>query len=378
VSAALRLTLVAVALLASTALAQACPTRTSWPTADWTSAPVDATAKAAAISALETYAFTLKLPDASREGIRTDGLLIIKNGKLVYEKYARGFDATKRHISWSAAKSISSALMGVAVKQGVARLSDSICKYLSGYSGKVCDITVGNVITFSSGLAWQEGYEHESYQTSSVISMFFGVGHRDHLKHILSHAIVAAPGAQWMYSTGDAELLAGLAKSALTSVAGKDAFWTLLFDKIGMSRTTLEEDERGTPNGGSHVFATPRDFAKFGYLFLNDGCWNGERLLPAGWVASSTTISAAFRASASADEDQPSGYMWWLNQPLPERSKPRPWADVPDDAYAAEGHWGQFIIVVPSEDVVIVRTGDDRNTGVSLNTLIKLSLEVAR
>ena len=366
-------------LLPAVALAQNCPTRASWPTSDWPKATVDATAKAAELKALEDFAFTLVGKDSERKGFRTEGMVIIKNGTIVYERYARGFDETKLHISWSVAKSFSSALVGVAVKQGALQLDDSICRYLPEYEGTPqCAITVKDAITFGTALGWQEEYENQSYQVSSVISMLFGSGHRDQLRHILTHKLVAEPGKRWSYSTGDAELASAVAKRALAKSHGQDAFWTLMLDKIGMQNATFEEDAKGTPLGGSMVFATVRDFAKFGFFFLNDGCWNGERLLPEGWVKASTTTSDVFTASAPDSESTPSGYSWWLNQASPARNKPKPWADVPDDTYAALGHWGQRIIVVPSEDLVVVRVGDDRDGSIDVNELLKLSLAVAR
>ncbi|MEW6431129.1 MAG: serine hydrolase [Myxococcota bacterium] len=366
------------ALVALSAVAQSstCPSRPSWPTDGWPVKPVDATAKKNELERLESFAFTLLEPDSARKGIRTDGLVIIKNGAIIYERYGRGFTETNKHISWSVAKSVSSALIGVAVKQGALRLDDSICEYLRGYSGQaVCGITVKHALTFATGLAWQEEYEDKGYQVSSVISMLFGVGHRDQLRHILTHRQATRPGEQWLYSTGDAELASAVAKGALERKVGKGAFWKLLFDKLGM-KATLEEDVLGTPLGGSMVYATPRDFAKFGWLFINDGCWDGERLLPEGWVKDSTTISEAFEKYATADEKTPSGYAWWLNQPA--HGNPKPWPDAPDDTYAALGHWGQRIIVIPSEDIVIVRTGDDREGSVDVNELLKYALPVAR
>ena len=373
----MRALLVALTLSSSLALAQNCPTRPTWPTTEW---PKNlAAGKETQIKALEDFAFTLTGKDSERLGYRTEGLVIIKNGAIVYERYARGFDETKRHLSWSVAKSISSALVGVAVKQGVLELDDGICQYLSEFEGSPqCAITVKDAITFGTALGWQEEYEDQSYQVSSVISMLFGSGHRDQLKHILTHKLVAEPGKRWSYSTGDAELASALAKRALAKGLGKDVFWKLLFDPIGMPRATFEEDAKGTPLGGSMVWATPRDFAKFGYLFLNDGCWAGERILPEGWVAASTTPSDVFVATAPDDEKTPSGYSWWLNRPVPSQNKPMPWPDIPEDTYAALGHWGQRIIVVPSQDVIVVRVGDDRDGSIDVNELAKLSLAVTR
>ncbi|MEW5741787.1 MAG: serine hydrolase [Myxococcota bacterium] len=367
--------------LAAPALAQTCPTRPSWPTDDWPVQLVDPVAKQAEIKALEDFAFTLVGEDSERKGYRTNALVIIKGGNIVYERYGRGFTANNRHLSWSVAKSVSSALIGVAVQQRALKLSDSICDYVRGFSGtSVCGITVKHAITFATGIAWQEEYEGapEGYQVSSVIAMLYGEGHRDQLRFVLSHRAATAPGDQWLYSTGDAHVVAAVAKGALDRKVGKRAFWTHLFEKIGMKRVVFEEDAKGTPLGGSMVYATPRDYAKFGWLFLNDGCWAGERILPEGWVTDSTTPSEAFVKHATAADDEPSGYAWWLNRPVPEHSAPKPWPDAPDDAYAAQGHWGQRIVVIPSEDVVIVRTGDDREGSIPINELIKYSLPVAR
>lgn len=374
----LKLGVALAAVGSSAALAQsACPTRASWPTAEWPQNPVDKTAKAAELKALEDFAFTLVGEDKERKGYRTNSLLIIKHGEIVYERYARGFDETKRHISWSVAKSFSSALVGIAAGQGLLSLDDSICQTVTEYAGtEKCAITVRDVITFGTGLDWQEEYENSTYQVSSVLALLFGEGHRDQLRHILDHRLAGEPGKMWRYSTGDAQLASLVAKRALAKAHGNDAFWKLLFEPIGMKSAVLEEDLRGTPQGGSMVFATPRDFARFGYLFLNDGCWNGARVVPEGWVPASIEPSDVFTGFASVSEKTPSGYSWWLNATVPPRMKP--WPEIPDDVYAAQGHWGQRIIVVPSLDIVIVRTGDDREGSIPVNELTKFSLAVAR
>ncbi|MBL8938193.1 MAG: serine hydrolase, partial [Archangium sp.] len=369
-----RIVIGTIVLLASLAQAQQCRARASWPTEKWPEALVNATAKAAEIKALEDYAFTIVGKPEERKGYRTNGLVVVKNGAIVYEKYARGWDENKRHLSWSVAKSVSSTLVGVAVNQGLMTLDESLCKQLPEYQSDpvVCGITVKNIITFGSGLQWQEEYEDAGYQVSSVLAMLLGSGHKDQIKHVLTHRKLHEPGTQFVYSTGDAHVVGTLAKRALTAKHGANAFWTQLFEPIGMKRVVFEEDPAGNPLGGSYVYATPRDFAKLGYLMLNDGCWNDQRLLPVGWVQQATAVSDTFRANrgdcANATpageyklpcEDTPNGYMWWLNRP-PAAGVDKPWKDAPDDTYAALGHWGQRIIVIPSEDLVIMRTGDDR------------------
>ncbi len=365
--------------LSGAALAAPCTerARTPWPTVDWSEELVDPVAKAAPLKALEDYLFTLTGTDAERKGLRTDGLVIIHNGALVYERYARGFDATKRHISWSVAKSVSSTLIGVAVQQGALTLEDSICDHLPGAPASACEIQVKHLLTFGSGLHWQEAYEHSGYQASSVISMLFGEGHRDQVGFALGHKVDAAPGSKFVYSTGEAHVLATVARNALAKAHGKDAFWTLLFEKIGMKRVVMEEDPKGGVLGGAFLYATPRDYAKLGYLMQNDGCWDGQRVLPEGWVQAATTPSPTFLADPKG-KSTPAGYMWWLNRPIPEHGIEKPWKDAPEDTFVADGHWGQYIIVIPSQGLVIVRTGDDRAADAPQNELIKRVMEVVR
>ncbi len=365
------------AVLSSCAAAAApCATGVNYPGEDWPTRSVK-DSRAAQIKSLEDYAFTLTGADDERLGLRTDGLVIIKGGELIYEKYARGYGPTNRHLSWSVAKSVSSALTGVAVQQGALTLDQSLCLSVSGQRREVCRITVGNLLEFASGLDWQEEYEKQTYQVSSVIAMLFGEGHLDMLNFITGHRFFGEPGKVWRYSTAEATLLATVAKSALVQKLGADWAWTGLFDVLGMKDVVLEEDVKGTPLGGSHLFATPRDYARFGYLYLHDGCWNGARVLPEDWVTKSVEPSASFASSAPSTEDTPNGRMWWLNR-VSGPAKVKPWKDAPDDAYSAIGHWGQYVVVVPSADVVIVRTGDDREDSVDLSRLISLSLEVAR
>jgi CubicO group peptidase (beta-lactamase class C family) len=174
-------------------------------------------------------------------------------------------------------------------------------------------------------------------------------------------------------------VLSSAVAAAMIPTFGEDFAFDLLFNPIGMRSAVLERDPRGGRFGGSYLYATAQDLAKFGYLYLSDGCWEGGRLLPDGWVASSTTVAPPFRLKVIHAETEPNGWQWWLNQAVPEQGiHTLPWPDVPGDAYAAEGHWGQRVIVVPSRDVVIVRTGDDRNASMGVNALASRALAVAQ
>ncbi len=366
------------------AWAGACPTRSTWPTQDWQStAAATALARPDAVAALETFAFTLQGTDAQRLGPRTDGLVVIHNGSIVYERYARGFTGAMPHLSWSVSKSVVNALVGIGVARGALSLGDSICKYVTPHNPAACAITVQNLLEFSSGFAWDELYENESNQASSVLAMLYGEGHKDMVSFVSGHALRAAPGTTYDYSSGDATLLAGVIQAALAPSLGEDFPWTQLFTPIGMTSAVWERDHRGVLVGASYLYATPRDLAKFGFLFLNDGCWDGQRLLPEGWVQSSTQVSQPYLTkpleTAVGDVQ---GRQWWLNQPVPSLNIATPWPDVPTDAYAAEGHWGQLVAVIPSLDLVVVRTADDRDPALGSadfhDQLLKLAIGLVR
>lgn len=358
-----------------------CPPQASWPTPDWPDdTAATAAAKGDAIKSLEDYLFTLKGADVDRKGIRTDAVVIIKDGRLIYEKYARGYDANRSHLAWSVSKSVTSALAGIAVGEGRIQVGESVCKYRSFKNTDICRVSVENVLTFGSGLNWAESYENDLPRASSVGAMLYGEGRRDMAEFVAGHPFRADPGTLCSYSSGDTVLLSSVVTAVMQPVHGVGFAHELLFNKVGMKNATLERDQKGTFTGASYFYAPARDMARFGYLYLNDGCWDGERILPEGWVQKSVTVSDVFKKARIGNEAvDRSGYSWWTNQAVPEAGLDKPFPDVPDDMYAARGHWGQSITVIPSKRLVVVRLGDDRETGITdFNLLLKHALEVAQ
>ncbi|WP_263436628.1 serine hydrolase domain-containing protein [Stigmatella hybrida] len=340
-----------------------CPERSLWPTQDWASAPLPA-GHEPALRAFEDYAFTRKEPASERKGIRTDGVLILHRGRLVYERYAPGWTAQKRHLGWSMAKSATNALTGLAVAEGALALEDSICKYVKATRESACAIQVRHLLEFASGLDWQEGYENGPLQTSSVLAMLYGEGHGDMVAFITSHVQRDAPGTSWEYSSGDTTLLAAVVGAAMRPRQPEGWEWRLLFEPLGVRSAVWERDGQGVLVGSSLLYATPRDWAKLGFLFLNDGCWEGQRLLPEGWVAQSTAVSGPLRQKRLYwDPGDVQGWQLWLNRRVPGVQDGKPWPHVPEDAYAMRGHWGQSVTIIPSLDVVVVRMADDREPG---------------
>jgi CubicO group peptidase (beta-lactamase class C family) len=351
---------------------------------DWPSA-ADAVRKArpAEAAALDDYAFTLVGTDAERRGIRTDGLVVVQRGVVTYERYGRGFGPRNPHLVWSVTKTVTQALAGAAAARGALSADDSICKHLpaAAEAGR-CGITVRHLMESSSGLEWTETYEGHRLQASSVLAMLYGVGRADMSAFALSHRSIALPGARWSYSSGDAQLLAAVVDHAMRNAgAGPDWPYEALFGPLGMASAVFERDPAGTLVGASWFHATPRDLARFGWLLLQDGCWQGRPILPAGWVRAGTQVSAAYRTPGGGRRDARDGaYGWdlWLNRPVPEVGLPLPWPGAPEDAFAARGHWGQNVVVIPSEEMVIVRTGDDRDRTFELGRLVALAVAAGR
>lgn len=359
-----------------------CPAGVALPAGDWPVRSDLAATRAKEIAALEQYAFTLTGKDEERKGIRTDAVLIVQGGRVVYERYARGFDPSKRHLTWSISKSVLDVVTGAAVGRGLIAEGDSICKHLPAARVRPtsCPVTVGDLLAFGSGLAWKEVYENESNQASSVLAMLYGEGHADMAAFVAGHEVRDPPGASWRYSSGDTTLLAGVLDGALRPTLGEAFAWKLVFEPLGVRSAAWERDVRGTLVGSSYLYATARDLARVGWLYLHDGCHAGTRLVPAGWVARSTSVPPAFLGRALRDgAKEVPGRQWWVNRAVPERDVPAPWPSAPADAFAALGHWGQSMTVIPSLDLLIVRFGDDRETGaLDLDRFLALAIAVGR
>lgn len=354
-----------------------CDMAATFPAAEWTRAP--APPPGPAVGALEAYAFPPVLGDKERVGVRTHGLVIVRGGQVVYERYDRGAAADKRHLSWSVSKSVTGALAGIAVQRGRLRLDTSICEAAPSLPASACAVQLQHLLEMGSGFAWAETYEGEPPTASSVLAMLYGEGQPDMARFVAGHPLRDPPGTSWMYSSGDSVALTSMVRAALEPVSGPRWAWANLFDPLGMTSATFETDGVGTPVGSSTFYATPLDLARFGWFMEQDGCWGGHRLLPEGWMTQATTPNAALRSKPlGRDDGDVYGWQLWLNAPVPEVGQTAlPWPSLPADAYAARGHWGQAIVVVPSLDVVIVRTADDRDGSFSLDRLGALALAVA-
>ena len=328
-----------------------------WPTLDW---PVDKTA--IDWQAVDTYAFPPRTTD--RSGIRTDALLIIRDGRIIHERYTAPTRADTPHLSWSVSKSVLASVMGVAFGEGRFKLDDPAARYYPPLRQHP-ELRLRDLLHWASGLAWQEDYEYAPLK-SSVVAMLYTRGRADMAAYTAAMPAASAPGRRFVYSSGDSNLLAATLRGMLDAGQYHDYAWQALFTPLGIDSAVWERDEAGTLVGSSYLYLSARDLARIGLLMQRGGRWGERQLLPADWVAFNRSLFA--QAEPIPGEANPGGH-WWLNQPLP--GQPLPWPDAPADSFAALGHWGQALYVLPAQKLVIVRYADDRDGSYSHNELLK-------
>lgn len=312
---------------------------------------------------------------------KSEGLVVLHEGRIVHEKYAAGFDENKRHITYSVSKSVGSALTGIAVRDGLLKLDDSVCTYITppeGADPTLCETKVDHVLRMLSGLAWEEGYADPT--TSNVLPMLYG-DEADMGLYVAKRPRKAPAGTAWNYSTGDANLMARVLKGALKDQDMRAWAKAKFFDPAGLSGVIFEADRSGALVFGSSCFMTVRDMAKFGQIYLDDGMAGTTRVLPSEWVAFTKTpvppLSTPTPRTAGGDPGSSGGSYgaaFWLNAVTPTASPDTfAYPDTPGDMFSAEGHWGQKIFVVPSRKLVVARVGNDRTPVFDSGPMMKLA-----
>ena len=319
------------------------PATIPWPDGDLTEdTSLSASVDAAALQAASDWAFDRESPEQV-----TLSLLVVHGGRIIHERYAPGVDVTTRTRTWSTAKSIAVTLFGILADQGRMALDeplpfDWLPRARSG-SDPRSEITLRNVLNMSSGLETVDNSGLE-YAIGSGMAYWAGassvVGAR-------SRALIREPGTNWDYENYDTLLAVYAMKLAIGDEQEYLEFpRSALLDKIGMRNTLLSTDRFGDFILSSQVYTNARDLARFGMLYLQDGVWNGERLLSEEWIDFVRTP-----APATAERGNQYGGQWWL---VPDDRD-----DVPKSAYSTAGNRGQYVIVVPTHDLVIVRRGLD-------------------
>lgn len=320
------------------------------PVAPWLAAP--SPALRAALD--DTFAEHPKDPPR-----KTKAVVIVHHGRMLAERYAPGYGPATAILSFSMSKSVTCALAGILVADGKLGLTTPMPLEGKAHSG----ITLEHLLRMTSGLDLDEtgsGFDPSNH----VIYL-----HTEDMAAFATQAkVLAPPGQLWGYSTASTHLAARLVRDAAGGAEAVQRFAReRLFQPLGMQHVTMETDETGTPVGGHYMLASARDWARFGQLYLDKGLApGGQRVLPESWVHWSTQPTLGTNYGAG----------WWLNRKGPGPAGPgynMPlMPDVPADAFYALGNLGQYVVVIPSRDLVVVKLGHSHTRDVDVDAMNRL------
>jgi CubicO group peptidase (beta-lactamase class C family) len=296
-------------------------------------------AEDAEVTQLLGAAFGDDLTAAERERLGTRAVVVVRDGAIIGERYADGFTKDTPQLDWSMTKSVTNLLTGRLVLDGTVKLTDDNLR--PEWKDDRAAITIDQLLRMTGGLEWDETYD----LGTPITQMLYGES--DMAGYVASQKLAHAPGTYQQYSSGSTTLLCSVlgAKARATSRLAA----AQVFAPLGLSSAVLETDGVGTPVCSSYLWATARDWATLGQFALQDGVWDGQRLLPDGWMASSTRVTPV---KASEEKGYASG--WWSNTDA-DGSLVEP--TLTADTYSMQGHDGQRVYVVPSKKLVVVRLG---------------------
>ena len=319
------------------------PDGLAWPTEAWPTGPLDPRADAGALEKLFDHAFADPEPDDLE---RSHGVVVVQHGRIVAERYAHDVAPDDTFLSWSMAKSITSALVAILVRQGKLDVSQPIPvpEWPAGDPRR--RITIDQMLRMVDGLRFREAehlgggaVRYYPEDESDVIPMLFGAGKDDVAGFAATLPYQVEPETRWNYNSGASNLLSRLVRD--TVGGGEDGMRDFmqreLFEPLGMRTAKPRFDAAGNFIGSSHCYCSARDFARFGYLYLRDGLWDGRRILPEGWVDYSRTPSAL------APDGSYGAHFWVIPGSL--------------GLFHCSGPWGQRILISPKLDLVVVRLG---------------------
>ncbi|MAU26560.1 MAG: serine hydrolase [Muricauda sp.] len=276
------------------------------------------------------------LPFTNNEVQKTRTLLVLYKGHLLHEKYVDGFTKDTPVLGWSMTKSVLTTLYGILEHQKKIEVQWP-APIVEWKNDERQHITLDHLLRMQSGLAWEEDYSG----ISDVTKMLFLDS--DMTEAQKNKKALAEPTEIWNYSSGTSNLLSGILRMQFrTHQEYLDFPYEDLIDKIGMHSMLLEADLEGNYVGSSYGWANTRDWARFGQLYLNKGQWNGEQLFAPEWVS--------YIVTPTEHSDGRYGAHFWLNAG-------GIYPDVPKDLFSCNGYQGQYVFIIPSKDLVIVRTG---------------------
>ncbi len=273
-----------------------------------------------------------------------DSVLVIRNGYLVLEEYPNSqYDKNTLHFIYSCTKSVSSTLIGIAIKEGfIANVTQKVVDFfpdrdIDNLDTRKKNITLEHLLTMSAGFEWDE-WTYWYWDPQNDFNQAIESG--DMVQFILDKPMANEPGTKWVYNSAVSHLLSAIVQET-SGMSTLDFAKKYLFEPLGISNINWGRDSQGVYYGGYDLYMRPQDMAKIGYLFLNNGTWDGKQIISTDWVIQSTKV--AFYPWGSTGY----GYQWWLNPS--------------GGYYFASGLFSQRIIIIPNSDLVVVFTAEIRS-----------------
>jgi CubicO group peptidase (beta-lactamase class C family) len=314
-----------------------------WPTEEWR----ECRPEEVGVNSSKLYEAYLY---AANPELNTEGIIVIRDGYIIGESYFGNFTRYTFHRSYSVAKSFTSALIGIAIDQQlIDGVEYEVYRYFPGWQTPETPalkkrITIRHLLTMTAGIEWKEGDYYNPYGDDDIYVMYRTSS--DFIQYVLHKPMAAEPGTRWYYSSGETILLSGV----IEAVTGKTALQYAqanLLEPIGITNLAWEHDPSGHTITGWGILTTVRNYARFGYLYLKQGMWDGRRIISESWIAESTR--------AGSDSLTHYAYLWWLPPAFASYGS----VAIPESTFMALGIYLQRFYVVPEKNLVVVRVGND-------------------
>ena len=290
-----------------------------------------------------------------RDRAKTRSVIVVYKGQMIYEAYSADFDQYAAQLGWSMTKSVTNMLFGVLDQQGRFDIHKP-APIVEWKGDERAKITTDHLLRMSSGLHWEEVYSNVSTATNMLYTSA-NMG-----DFALNQKATGKPDSEWYYSSGTTNILSKILRDELGASYYQFA-QDELFSKLGITTAVIEPDAGGTHVGSSYMWASARDWARLGQLYLNHGNWFGEQIVSPEWV------SYTVQPTANAPKGE-YGAQWWLNAGESANPANRLLKDVPVDMYMMDGYEGQRVFVIPSSHLVVVRLGQNKKGGFDHNSFL--------
>ena len=301
---------------------------------------------------------------SSHLSITTDAAIVKKDGKVLYERYANGYSAESKHVSWSVAKSILGIMTGIAVERGYLKYTDPVRKWFPAFTGTA---TVLDLIQMSSGIDFQEEYLGLPVRADVVRMLYLDGPKQGFADYVVSRPLRgkdAEPGKHFYYSSGDTAVLSEILRLSMPKRVYDTFPWDAIFNPLGIRGAVFERDRKGAFIGSSYMYLRIKDYLKLGELVMNRGVFRGKRIIPKSYFKLMTEVAPGVNVAAVDGATYTTAYSAQArtNLPIPGRGCGSEFPDLPLDTVILFGHQGMVIAGSPSQKLVVLRVSVDRGS----------------